>query len=424
MQRITRRDFLGGAAALGVVGGVAMMSGCSSDEKVSVTGSGVNSGNELAKTPYSDGPQSITDIAKKLCEGYNLEELSNDDKNYEIQLGYYNCDHMAAASVGEATGIFKQLGMKVSVTGTSNMPEAMSAGAMDAAYCGWTVSLNAVKKGVPVFVAAENHTGGSEYLVVRNDIKEASELIGKKLALGKDPETTSATWVECAEALGLPKEGSNYENFTMSDSDEYLALASGSLDGMITCDPWGSMAEYSGVGHIMYTQNPERSNGHGTCCKLAMNKTFAEAHPRLAERFCLAHSICIQFMYEHPFYAAQLFSAYYNVPVEVSLMTYWRKFVNEGRTIRWDLNEKYINNQLEYYRQKHIRDDVNTLTVNDFCDMKYMNASGAKDFEQFIKENIDEPFPEGMSYDDFKKKAIAIDGAEGYDTSKYEEKNK
>ena len=128
-------------------------------------------------------------------------------------------------------------------------------------------------------------------------------------------------------------------------------------------------------------------------------------------------------MDEHPCYAAQLFSAYYNVPVEVALMTYWRKFVNEGRTIRWDLNREYITNQLNYYREKHIRDDINQLNLLDYCDMQYMDACGAKDFEKFIKDNIDEPFPEGMEYEDFKKKAMAIDGAEDYDTSQYEEKN-
>lgn len=417
---LSRRQFFGTMGAVGAAAGMLAMTGCSDSES---TSGGKDSGNAAAKTPYQDKPGTIEDAVNKLTGDLKLEELSDEDKKYQIQLGYYNCDHMAAASLGEATGIYKALGMNVSVTGTSNMPEAMSAGAMDAAYCGWTVSLNAVNKGVPVFIAAENHTGGSEYLVVSNSIKDASELPGKKLALGKDPETNSATWVECATALGIPKEGSKYENFTMSDSDEYLALASGSLDGMITCDPWGSMAVYSGVGHIMYTQNPERSNGHGTCCKLAMNKNFAEAHPKLASRFCLAHSICIKFMYEHPFYAAKSFSAYYNVPVEVALMTFWRKFVDEGRTIRWDLNEDYINNQLEYYRQNHIRDDINTLNLVDFCDMTYMNASGADNFETFIKENIDSPFPTGMSYEDFKKKALAIDGAEDYDTSQYEERS-
>lgn len=422
MKSISRRKFVGMSAAAAAVA-AAGLAGCSGGGSTGSVGSGTDSGNAEAVTPYSDGPQSIEEIAQKLCEGYDLEELSDDDKNYVIQMGYYNCDHMAAASVGEATGIYKLLGMNVDVTGTSNMPEAMSAGAMDCAYCSWTVSLNAANNGVPVFVAAENHTGGSEYLVASNDITEASQLVGKRISLGDNPETNNLNWVEWSKALGIPSDVNQYENYTMSDSDEYLALSTGDLDAYIACDPWGSMAEYSEVGHIMFTQDTDRPTGHGTCCKLAMNRTFADAHPKLAERICLAHTICIQFMYEHPFYAAQLFSAYYNVPVEVAIMTYWRKFVDEGRTIRWDLNEEYIENQLDTMREYHIRDDINQLDLLDYCDMTYMDNSGAKDFEQFIKDNIDSVFPEGMAYEDFKAKAMAVDGSEDYDTSQYEERN-
>ena len=37
--------------------------------------------NSLAKTPYSDGPDTIENIVKKLVSGYNLPELSEEDKN-------------------------------------------------------------------------------------------------------------------------------------------------------------------------------------------------------------------------------------------------------------------------------------------------------------------------------------------------------
>ena len=132
----------------------------------------------LAITPYSDGPRPIEAIVEEMLSELDLPELSEEDKNYTVNLGYYNCDHMAAASVGEYTGIFEKLGMKVKVTGNGNVPEAMSAGQMDMAYCGWTTTLSAVQNNVPLFIAAENHTGGSEYLVVSNDIKNPEDLVG------------------------------------------------------------------------------------------------------------------------------------------------------------------------------------------------------------------------------------------------------
>ncbi len=377
----------------------------------------------LAVTPYSEAPRSIEEIVEEMLSELDLPELSEEDKNYTVNLGYYNCDHMAAASVGEYTGIFEGLGMKVSVTGNGNVPEAMSAGQMDMAYCGWTTTLSAVQNNVPLFIAAENHTGGSEYLVVSNDIKNPEDLVGKRIAMGADADTKNLNWAEYCDELGLTRDITLYENFSMSDSDEYLALVTGELDAYNCCDPWGSMAEYTGAGWIMARQNTDRGGdlGHGTCCKVAMNYEFAEAHPALAERMLLAHTLCLEFMYEHPYYAAEIFSAYYNVPVEVAIMTYWRKFVNEGRTIRWDLNMDYIENQLVAMQHYGIREDINTVNANDYVDLSYFNNCGAKDFTKFIEENIDPVFPEDMDYDSFKARALAIDGMKAEDVPEYVE---
>lgn len=374
-----------------------------------------------AVTPYSSGPQKMEEIVAGLTAGYKLPPLSDADKDYVINLGYYNCDHMAAASVGEYTGIYKALGLNVKVTGNGKVPEAMSAGKMDMAYAGWTTTLSAAIHNVPLFIAAENHTGGSEYLVVSNKIKKAEELVGKRISLGNEPETTNLNWAEWSRKLGIPLDSRQYENFAMSDSSEFLALSAGDLDAYIACDPWASMAVYSGVGWPMVTQNTDRPTGHGTCCKVCMNYNFAKAHPALAERILLAHTLCIQFMYEHPYTAAVIFSAYYNVPIEVGMMTFWRKFVDEGRTIRWDLNIDYMRNQLKTMAELHVRDDLNKLKVEDYVDLSYFNASGARDFKQFISENIDPVFPEGMDYKSFRARALAIDGVKDGEFPEYAE---
>lgn len=401
-----------GLVACGSNGGTTAPATSNTPAEAPKEGEAAPSVDPLAITPYSNGPQSIEEIVAQLTADLDLPELSAEDKKYTVNLGYYNCDHMAAASVGEYTGIFKALGVKVKVTGNGNVPEAMSAGQMDMAYCGWTTTLGAVQKNVPLFIAAENHTGGSEYLVVSNEINDPKDLIGKRIAMGTDPDTKNLNWAEYCAELDIPRDITQYENFSMSDSDEYLALVAGDLDAYNCCDPWGSMAEYTGAGKIMARQDTDRGGelGHGTCCKVAMNYEFAKAHPALAERMLLAHTLCLQFMYEHPYYAAEIFSAYYNVPVEVAIMTYWRKFVNEGRTIRWDLNLDYMRNQLNTMAYYGIRDDINTVNVEDYVDLTYFNNCGAKDFTKFIEENIDPVFPEGMDYESFKARALAIDG--------------
>ena len=42
-------------------------------------------------------------------------------------------------------------------------------------------------------------------------------------------------------------------------------------------------------------------------------------------------------------------------------------------------------------------------------DLSYFENSGAKDFDVFIKEQVDPIFPLGMSYEDWRAKAVEID---------------
>ncbi|MEI0611060.1 ABC transporter substrate-binding subunit SaoX [Brachyspira pilosicoli] len=353
---------------------------------------------------------SISKDVQAIVDDYNLEELSDADKKYKINLGYYNCDHMTAACVGEDTGIFKALGLNVTVTGNGNVPEAMSAGQMDMAYAGFTTTLNAVKNKVPLFIAAENHTGGAEYFVVSKDIEKPEDLLNKKISMGANAETENLNWAEWTEQLNIPRDTTYYENFSMSDSDAYFAFKLGQLDGYGACDPWGSMAEYENTGKILKRQNTDREiDGHGTCCKVCMNYNFAKAHPKLAERILLAHVMSIEYMYLHPYKAAEIFAENYNVPLEVGLMTLWKKLNEEGRTITWKLNREYVHNQMKTMKRLGIRDDINSLNIDDYIDLSYFENSGAKDFDVFIKEQVDPIFPLGMSYEDWRAKAVEID---------------
>lgn len=353
---------------------------------------------------------SISEDVQAIVDDYNLEELSDADKKYKINLGYYNCDHMTAACVGEDTGIFKALGLNVTVTGNGNVPEAMSAGQMDMAYAGFTTTLNAVKNKVPLFIAAENHTGGAEYFVVSKAIEKPEDLLNKKISMGANAETENLNWAEWTEQLNIPRDTTYYENFSMSDSDAYFAFKLGQLDGYGACDPWGSMAEYENTGKILKRQNTDREiDGHGTCCKVCMNYNFAKAHPKLAERILLAHVMSIEYMYLHPYKAAEIFAENYNVPLEVGLMTLWKKLNEEGRTITWKLNREYVHNQMKTMKRLGIRDDINSLNIDDYIDLSYFENSGAKDFDVFIKEQVDPIFPLGMSYEDWRAKAVEID---------------
>lgn len=334
--------------------------------------------------------------------------LSVADQDYVVQLGYYNCDHMTAACIARDTGIFDELGVKVNVTGNGKVPQAMAAGKMDVGYIGTEGLMRAFMEGAPIMVAANNHLGGSYYLVASNNITEAKQLVGKKVALGADPEKTQSNWVQMAANLGIPAEGAKYQNFDMENKDKFMSLKTGKLDAYLTCDPWGSMAEYDKSGHILTAWTKLPTGDWGSCCVYSMRQDFAKEHPELAKRMILAHTKAMEYIYTKPVRSAEIFAENYSVPLEVALMTIYKKTVGEGRTLTWEVNPQNFADEIAFEKSKGTLEAA--PVVNEFIQTKLLDECSADDFDTFIKEKVDPVFPLGMSYEQWKAKAYQLEG--------------
>ncbi|PKM78273.1 MAG: periplasmic-binding protein-like II family lipoprotein [Firmicutes bacterium HGW-Firmicutes-15] len=341
------------------------------------------------------------------CSSSKKTATVKDD--YVVKLGYYNCDHMTAACIAKDAGMFEKLGVTVEVTGNGEVPKAMAAGSMDVGYVGITGLRLAYGKGGPVFVAANNHLGGSSYLVASNSIKEAKDLIGKKLAIGSKAHETSPGWVSMATRLGIPVDVKNYQAFDMKDSDEYLAMKTGNLDAYSCCDPWGSMAEYEGTGHVLAVDTKLPNGTWGDCCVYAMSNKFAQEHPDLAKKMLLAHTQAIEYIYVHPLKSAKIFANNYKVPEEVALMTIYKKTIGEGRTLSWVMDRQAVDDTFENAKAIGVKDWLDYKSDPKFIDTTLLDQSKVDDFNKFISEKVDPVFPLTMSYDDWKKKAAEID---------------
>ena len=194
--------------------GVVFLAGCT------------DSGKETAIQEIDYDP--VAEVAK-----YELGELSEAEKDYVIQMGYNNCDHMVASIIGELAGIYDALGLNVEVTKTGQIMQAMASGEMQVGYQGIKGAILSVNQGAPLFMAAANHLGGSYYLVASNDIKEPKDLIGKKLAIGAKSEV-SPDWISWTEELDIPLELENYEVVEMSAPDALFAMKAGQIDAFTT----------------------------------------------------------------------------------------------------------------------------------------------------------------------------------------------
>ncbi|SHK11768.1 NitT/TauT family transport system substrate-binding protein [Hathewaya proteolytica DSM 3090] len=339
-----------------------------------------------------------SDIVKSI-KGMNLPKIKDD---YTVNLGYYNCDHMTAACIGKDSGIFEACGIKVNVTGNGKVPQAMSAGKMDAGYIGFQNIAKGFLVGTPITIAANNHTGGSYYLVVSNDITDGKQLVGQTLGIGPEPEKGSS-WRVMSKTLDIPTEGKNYNGISFdSDQSKYLALKTGKIKGYTACDPWGSMAEYEKTGKIFAMDDRIKGEQEGECCVLSLNTNFAKAHPDIAKRLILAHSKSIEFIYTHPLEAANIFANNYGVPLEVGLRTVYKKTVGEGRTLTWKLNNEAIQRMMD---ENISHGDYGKVTVEQIVNHDYINDSKVDDFEKFISEKVDSVFPEGITYEEWLEKA-------------------
>ncbi|MFH0995853.1 MAG: ABC transporter substrate-binding subunit SaoX [Pseudomonadota bacterium] len=328
------------------------------------------------------------------------------ESNDVVRLGYYDCDHMTAAPIARDAGIFEALGLNVQVAGNGKVPEAMAAGQMDVGYIGFVGMVRAILKGSPMAAVAHNHKGGSMYMVVRKDIEKPEELIGKKLGIGAAPEKQNGWWITFARDNGIPVEGKHYQPFAMADRDKYLALKTGQLDAYYCCDPWGSMAEYEDTGKIMRTFSTFPSNKWGICCAQVMNRDFVKERPKVAEKMVLAHIQALQYIYTQPVKSAEIFSKNYHVPLEVSLMTIYKKTVGETRTLRWNLEKDAYDETIAHNM------DIGIFTeapkYEDIIQTQFLDQKLIPDFDTFIREKVDPVYPYGMKYEDWKKKAYDL----------------
>lgn len=77
-----------------------------------------------------------SDLASELEESYDLKPLSETDANYTINMGYYNCDHMTAACIGQDASICcESFRSKSQVDRQRQCAEAMAAGENGCRIC-------------------------------------------------------------------------------------------------------------------------------------------------------------------------------------------------------------------------------------------------------------------------------------------------
>lgn len=397
------------AAALVAVLSCSLLAGCHDSSSNTATV-------DVEKTDY-DPEEAVAD--------FEFGELNDVEKDYVIEMGYFNCDHMCCSIIGEKAGIYDALGLKVNLTKSAETVNALISGAMDVGYIFF--SKNLMTEDSPLFQASANHIGGSRYLVVNPDvidIDNPKSIEGKKIGCLAEPEIDSE-WRKWSEEYGFSYKTEDYDLVTMGQQDAMFALKAGQIDAFTCCDPYASIAEFEGFGKIMaisWGANLEEGelltdDNAGTCCSYAMSKAFREQCPELSRRIIYAHMLAVEYLYSHPYNAAMMFADGFDVDPYVGLRTVYMKTVAEGRTITWQWSEQNMINNEEFDTQWtdpsipeediiFAEDSKSSLELSG----EIFEDAGIPDFDTFIEEEIDDTFPLGMTFEDWYNVAKTIDG--------------
>ena len=236
----------------------------------------------------------------------------------EVHLGYFaNVTH-APALVGLEQGFFEDaLGDTTLTTELFNAGpatiEAISAGAIDAAYIGPSPAINTyIKSGGASAVVVAGATTGGAALVVRDGIDTPADLAGATLAtpqLGNTQDVALRAWL-ADEGFETTTEGGGDVSITPTENADTLALfQQGELDGAWLPEPWVSRLVIEGGAHVLADEADLWEDGIFPTTVLLVNKTFLAEHPETVKALLDGHVEAVNWLNENPDQVADVVNA-------------------------------------------------------------------------------------------------------------------
>ncbi|WP_104166737.1 ABC transporter substrate-binding protein [Cryobacterium sp. N22] len=231
----------------------------------------------------------------------------------ELRLGYFDNVTHAPALVGLDQGLFEDaLGDTALTTQVFNAGpaaiEALSAGAIDAAYLGPNPAINSFVKsaGQSVRIVAGATSGGAA-LVVRPGITDASDLAGTTIAtpqLGNTQDVALRSWLG-EQGYATSTSGGGDVNIAPTENAQALALfQSGKIDGAWLPEPWVSRFVLEADATVLVDEASLWTDGAFPTTVLLVSADYLAAHPEAVEALVAGHTASVDWLTENPDQAA------------------------------------------------------------------------------------------------------------------------
>lgn len=215
-----------------------------------------------------------------------------------VTIGYLPSDHDAALFVADAQGKFQENGINTKLVQFNNggdLMTAMASGDVDVGYVGITPVLSSIAKGVPVKVISAAQTEGSGIVVAKDSgINEVSDLAGKKIATPGEASIQHMLLTYYLEQNGMSINDLKVSSMKVPSMND--ALKTGKIDGMITFEPYVTIAEKNGAVVLAGSQDilPDHP-----CCVVVASDKYIENHPNETQKILEIHENATDFINEN-----------------------------------------------------------------------------------------------------------------------------
>ncbi|MBQ6100039.1 MAG: ABC transporter substrate-binding protein [Methanobrevibacter sp.] len=212
-----------------------------------------------------------------------------------VTIGYLPSDHDAALFVADAQGQYEKEGIKTKLVQFNNggdLMTAMASGEVDVGYVGITPVLSSIEKGVPVKVISAAQTEGSG-IVVSSDsgINSVSDLAGKKIATPGEASIQHMLLKYYLEQNGMSINDLKVSAMKVPSMND--ALKTNKIDGMITFEPYVTIAEENGAKELV--DSAEILPNH-PCCVVVASDKFIDNHPNETSKILEIHENATSFI--------------------------------------------------------------------------------------------------------------------------------
>jgi len=206
-----------------------------------------------------------------------------------LRLGYFpNVTH-ASAVVGVANGTFADaLGDGVMLDARTfnagpDVVEAIFSGALDASLIGPNPAINAFTRsnGEAIRIVSGATSGGA-FLVVRDGIDGAQDLIGTRIAspqLGNTQDVALRAWLNEHGLSSDAQGGGDVSVVPQANSQTLETFIASDIDGAWVPEPWATRLIEEGGGHVLVDERDLWPSGRYVTTQLIVRTEFLEQHP-------------------------------------------------------------------------------------------------------------------------------------------------